>query len=282
MIFLKPLGGLCNRLRTIESMISICEKLNKDLIVIWQSTEELNCKFSKLFLPIKPSNIKVRIIENKKIYNFVLKCCVSKKNIIENSYWESIYLKNRNQEKLSLFEADSKSFQEIEEKALQILTTTKENFLFESCYRLFKADIENYQCFQPTKDIEIRIKNITAYFKHTYGIHIRRTDHNRAIEISTDEKIEAKINSIIEKDPGTSFFLATDCEATKACFIKNFPDRIIANQDLTYNRNNPDSIKDAVVDLYCLAHTKKIYGSFYSSYSEVAAAITKTELVVIK
>ncbi|MDR2121881.1 MAG: hypothetical protein LBP34_02035 [Flavobacteriaceae bacterium] len=37
------------------------------------------------------------------------------------------------------------------------------------------------------------------------------------------------------------------------------------------DRNLKQGIQDAVVDMFCLANTQKIYGFYWSSYSEIAA-----------
>jgi hypothetical protein len=36
-------------------------------------------------------------------------------------------------------------------------------------------------------------------------------------------------------------------------------------------RSEPAGVQDALIDLYCLAKTQKILGSFHSSFSEEAA-----------
>jgi hypothetical protein len=43
-------------------------------------------------------------------------------------------------------------------------------------------------------------------------------------------------------------------------------------------RNLQKGIQDAVVDMYCLAGCQKIIGSYFSSFSEVAAQINGIEL----
>ncbi len=49
MIYLRPVGGLCNRMRTVDSFFSICKELKKDLTIIWTLDETLNCSFFELF-----------------------------------------------------------------------------------------------------------------------------------------------------------------------------------------------------------------------------------------
>ena len=50
-----------------------------------------------------------------------------------------------------------------------------------------------------------------------------------------------------------------------------FPNTITVYDKQSLDRNDPIAIRDAVIDLYNLAHCKKIYGSYYSSFSDIAA-----------
>ena len=48
-IFLKPVGGLCNRIRVIGSVLQIAADSGKRVVVIWEKNAELNCSYSELF-----------------------------------------------------------------------------------------------------------------------------------------------------------------------------------------------------------------------------------------
>ena len=52
-IFLKTKGGLCNRLRAIDSAIILSKKIDKKLIVIWENNNDLGANFKDLFEDIK-------------------------------------------------------------------------------------------------------------------------------------------------------------------------------------------------------------------------------------
>ncbi|MCI0498061.1 MAG: hypothetical protein L0Y36_00065 [Planctomycetales bacterium] len=49
MILLKPTGGLCNRIRTIDSGIVLSRQIGQPLQVLWTLGPELNCGFHSLF-----------------------------------------------------------------------------------------------------------------------------------------------------------------------------------------------------------------------------------------
>ena len=48
-----PVGGLANRMRTINSVIEFCNGDNRDLSIIWFLDHGLNCSFYDLFQPIE-------------------------------------------------------------------------------------------------------------------------------------------------------------------------------------------------------------------------------------
>jgi hypothetical protein len=62
MIYLKPLGGLCNRMRTIDSVVSLCEKYGHALTVLWVMDSSLNCAFEKLFNPLVHPKVVIQVI----------------------------------------------------------------------------------------------------------------------------------------------------------------------------------------------------------------------------
>ena len=55
-------------------------------------------------------------------------------------------------------------------------------------------------------------------------------------------------------------------------YLRNqFPDKIISNRERNLSRDSISGIQDAMLDLYCLAATTKIIGSFFSSFTDIAA-----------
>ena len=49
MLIIQPIGGLCNRMRAINSALVLAKKQNKKLKVIWFVNAELGCPFEELF-----------------------------------------------------------------------------------------------------------------------------------------------------------------------------------------------------------------------------------------
>jgi hypothetical protein len=112
----------------------------------------------------------------------------------------------------------------------------------------------------------------------TIGVHIRRTDHDRAMRHSPDEEFARVIEREIDVNPEVRFYLATDSPQTKQRFRAKFGDRIVASE-VKLSRTTQLGIEGAIIDLYCLSRCRKIYGSAVSTFSRVAAMLGKTPIV---
>lgn len=113
------------------------------------------------------------------------------------------------------------------------------------------------------------------------GVHIRRTDNILSIDNSPEDLFRDKINRLLEEDPSTRFYLATDSEKVKENFKNAFGDSIRHSERKT-SRDTLDGICDALTEMYILAGCDAIYGSYFSSFSEAAAIIGDTKLYVVR
>ena len=52
MIHLKPKGGLCNRMRAVDSGVALAHDLDVQLDIHWVRAGDLHCRFDRLFEPI--------------------------------------------------------------------------------------------------------------------------------------------------------------------------------------------------------------------------------------
>ena len=52
MIIIQPSGGLCNRMRVINSGWRLARERQEKLLVLWNCNPELNCPFEALFRPV--------------------------------------------------------------------------------------------------------------------------------------------------------------------------------------------------------------------------------------
>ena len=52
MVIIQPSGGLCNRMRVINSSLELAKRKGTKLLVLWYCAEELNAPFEALFQPV--------------------------------------------------------------------------------------------------------------------------------------------------------------------------------------------------------------------------------------
>jgi len=304
MIFLKPIEGLCNRMRTIDSFISLCKKHKKELTIIWVNDPDINCSFNTIFKPFASKNI--RVIEvpygfpefyvtnfDSKYANLKLK--KHKKTINTSNLNEDyLFIKNtieqipdahillckelrelynsKSYQNVTTNTMDSIFFNKVTQLIHPLINNSKTDCYIESCYRVHPQE-NNYTNFILQENITKKINTITKKFDNTIGIHIRRTDHRTAIKNSSTNKFINEIEKHLLINPNTTFFLATDNAKTKQDLLTKYSSKIITNTFTEFNRNNENAILNSVIDLYCLANTTKILGSHHSTFSQTAAHI---------
>jgi hypothetical protein len=85
----------------------------------------------------------------------------------------------------------------------------------------------------------------------------------------------------LSQDSEVDFFLATDDIETEKMLENLFPGKIITiKKELA--RGSKIGMVGAIVDLYCLAKCSRIYGSYYSSFSDIASRIGSIPLKILK
>lgn len=297
-MFLKPIGGLANRMRAIESCLMIAKQNQIPLVVLWEKNEGLNCPFEQVFT--KPTEFELRELSSplQKILYHSKPISEDKNPIIKLSKRLAIqYLKVvtgvecfvyhtelaqqmepilEKDPHLSLTRFDEEMY--VQSKSVVAQLSTASSYIT-NCYRISKLN-SNYSMFNPLDSIKEQIQKTSSKFSNTIGLHIRRTDHVKSIQSSGLEKFEKVIEDHIEKDETTTFFLASDSGEVKKSLNEKFGSKILT-ADLELTRDSYEGIKGAVIDMYCLSRTKKIYGSYFSTYSQVAAAISDIEEVIV-
>lgn len=260
-----PTGGLGNRMRAIASGIAIAQHYNVPAKVYWNIRQGLHAEFADLFKPLQVPSVELFTntswlynIEFRKEYLLrfpILKLCA--KNILFN---HDIYRENGR----DIFQILGKKL-------------AGDTLLVSGC-TMCKINNMN-QLFVPIDDIQVSIDSVVSQFsENTIGVHIRRTDNKQSIVQSPLDAFYALMDKHIEEDNNVKFYLATDDDEVKGEMVKKYPQRVITQYDKT-ERNTLEGMKFAVNDMFCLSKTKKIIGSVYSSYSQIASEIGGIEVV---
>lgn len=263
-----PFGGLGNRMRVLNSAFSLNNELKYDLAILWFKKWELNSDLSTLFSSLlyayrlmgqlvtaisKPFLKHIYIQKYPRLYKSVLSL------FFDKVYFDDDILK-KNEDELK---------KEISQSG---------NVLIATCYQFYH--FANFDNFRLTANLQEKVNQLTRSFdQNVYGVHIRRTDHAELIRLSPLEAFIEVMQKLVDENPATRFFLATDDVAVKQQLKDRFNDRIIT-QEIELSRNSDNGMAGAVTDIYCLARTHKIICSSRSSFATTAQLIGKQKEII--
>ncbi|MCL2651230.1 MAG: hypothetical protein FWD60_09450 [Candidatus Azobacteroides sp.] len=264
---LVPEGGLCNRIYAVTSAIVFAKNYNLQLTVIWFKDWGMGAGFHDLFtLPPTVKNVEIKDASFLDFFKYA-------KPIKSNFFIPKLYQKLK-------FDAVYFWYEEhvSVEKWYNINASANKLYLFH-CQQFY----DNYvNLLSPINSIQRKInEQLKLLSPNTIGIHIRRADLTSAIMQSPLSEFIERIQQEIATDPDAHFYVASDSPEEKKNLINIFGHRIIT---VEYNlkRNTKDGVIDALIELYTLATTKKIYGSFQSSYSFLASKIYDRPIDIIQ
>ncbi len=272
MIYIEPDFGLANRMRVIASGIELSQAAKKPVTFVWENNHELNCSFHELFHEIPNTEFiakrkkfdLVKTMNQKKPIDRLMALTVNKMLGIDYCIKDTEGIILTRNAAYDAFRSAKKY------KSLYIKTCSQ-----------FGTDDSLFSLFKPAPDLETIIHQRCQQFsEHTYGLHIRRTDHVDAINSSPLEAFIAIIERELTLHADSKFYLSTDDPATVTTLRKQFPLAVISYEK-DFSRDTPQGIKDAVIDMFCLSRTRKIFGSFKSSFSETAAKVGMIELEMV-
>jgi hypothetical protein len=268
MILLRPTGGLCNRLRTIDSGLVLSRQIQRPLHVLWTLGPELNCGFYSLFEPSPEMQVTDVPLSPPPASTRLRKLAFLRE-----------YLSYRRQYRCVIFQS---RMNRLVRRNFDFTRLQKYDSVFITCCNRFYRPQRKFQPFLPIAPIRrIAEAYIKVFSDHTIGVHIRRTDHHTVTSYSPEKGFLDAMNDEIQKEPQTTFYLATDNADIQSRFTAMFGDRILWHPK-DFDRNSPKGIEDALVDLWCLSKTKKVIGSHLSSFSETAVQINDIPLLAIK
>ena len=262
MIVIQPRGGLCNRMRAVDSAIALSEKLGKKLNVIWLLNYECNCKFQDLFIVPKSVNRFIHFKSTKPLGLFY--------KALQLYY---SYFRNYN----SLDQKGTEAFID-KEKALEEFTKYKKVFI--STFSRFYPSLSPFRSFVPIKHLQEIID--TYNVKNMVGVHIRRIENVQSVTHSPLERFVECMKEEINKNSGIKFFVSTDDYKVEEYLRNLFPHRIISHKKKSFSRNSSQGVQDALIDLYCLSNCSKLIGSYWSSFTDTAWQINGIDQITIR
>lgn len=268
-ITLIPTEGLGNRLRTIASVYTFAKNNGYSLEILWQREICLNARFDTLFE--SPADLKIR---DANIINFFTHNKPYRYNLRLPLLFDKIFKRN------TAYYLDKFRLKEFTHKfPITVLSLEVQDEIWPLS-----------QLFIPKADIRKIIYDVIGRDPiegsanhdndgHLIGCHIRRTDNVQSTNISSLDKFESRFAEL-SKDTRNKVFLATDDNEIKD-YLKNKYGSLIITYDSTLSRKSAKGIRDAVVEMWCLALCDVILGSYWSSFTDMASLIYHKPLIVV-
>lgn len=257
-------GGLCNRLRVALSALYFSQHTSAPVRVEWMSKhKECFAHFTDLFEPIASANFRItpmrwwnRPVERKNLHLPALM-------------------------RLPLYNKQIKNFLPSKHGEIGTLLQQHHRLYLSTCSCIMDYPREVSNALRPVTEIQQQIDAITQHFTpRTIGVHIRRTDNKASISGSPTSAFIEAMKKELSINSDTHFFVATDDTDVRALLQHTFPGRIITQEFHKCHRDTLNGMKQAVVDLFCLAKTNKIIGSYWSSFTDMAAEIGNVTLLI--
>lgn len=267
--FVIPIGGLANRMRVVDSVANLRDE-GANAIILWKQDWGMGARFDKIFqacvfvkdvekLPVL-ANIAYKI-GSKHSLKWLL-------NLLQKLH-VLLYLSEEQMDEQRDFAKNHKS------KHYLFVVIRSWEYFYEK--QQFHKEIFK---LQPNSVFDLLKEKIN---NHTVGVHIRRTDHAWAIENSPLELFEEAMEREVQTDFDANFLVCSDDDSVKAYFMNNpkWVGRVFSpNGELS--RGNESGIIQAAGEMFALSSTRKILGSYWSSFGEMAARSGNVELQIVK
>ena len=270
-----PVGGLANRMRAVASGMALAKDAGREAGVAWMTDWALNAPFHRLFEPLPAS---------------MGSCCVedvrgwAKRCLLDRPRRKNLYLPRLFQKLMFRSCLYEERMAERIRSHFDFLDWARRGGGYvASCYTFYPyPDGAVKELFVPLPEIREEVeRRVSAFSAHTIGVHVRRTDNVASIKESPLELFYEQIDRERAAHADLKVYLATDSEEVKRQMRLRYGDMILlASQQA--RRDSVEGIKDGVAEMYTLARTRRIYGSYGSSYSEMAAEIGRVPLVVVR
>lgn len=270
-ITISPMGGLANRMRAILSARALAKDSGASLRVLWNVSHELGCEPQWLF---NTANWDFDWRTTSANFHHWLWKPAGKGNFFIPALWQSLRFSRHIHDHSHLLDRSLSREQLLSAARTNLYITSGLSF-----YPYLPADAA--ALFAPTEQIEVmvdeKLEPMLACKK--IGIHIRRTDNAQSILHSPDHLFSEMIKKQIQSSRSSMFYLATDSNEVKQKLTHEFGCRIVTSPHQAC-RSSRQGIMEAWAEMLVLSRMDMIIGSFYSSFSEMAAQIGNVPLVM--
>lgn len=247
-LIIEPVGGLANRLRALFSAEILAERLDARLDIAWDHEDPIcACRVEALFEGL--SGVPLSVCREPGVHSLG-SVSSGRYNWPPGERVPAVHIRTS-----ETFRLASMPLAEFTEQ-----------------WRARLRDLK------PRPHVAERVLSIPH---DAIGLHIRRTDHWRATRYSPLRLFIDQIERHLAEEPAACFYLASDSAQVHALVRERFGDRVVCYPKRDYHRTTQEGIEDGLVDLLCLARTRRIYGCYMSSFSDMAADLGGTEYVTL-
>jgi len=243
--------GLCNKLRAIASALYYAEHFNRKLLVVWRKNNNCNIGFNDIY----KKHPKIKILSDLP------------------DEFKNLPISNS---------ATGNQF-DLTQKVAVLTTCSEIRYDSPPLTSIAMHDVlKTFVLKEPIKKTIDTFYNNNFRNNHVIGMHIRKTDNIAEAPLYLFIK---QIKKNLKKYKDVKFFVATDSDDVLHKLIKKFPSRIIHLPKKYPNTNEKGEVSsirsikegmiESVYDLYLLNRTNMIYGSYFSSFSELGSYIFK-------
>jgi len=262
MLILTPRSGMCNRLLALHSAIRLSADIGQELQVVWRHETAFPVAFQDVFeAPPEVAGwhdfdrLATRWRGRLREYMLNLMLCPPPSPML------------RAQE-IEVLRAAGYDFR---------LLGRCRHCLIRSWGYFYPGDSGFYP-YRPLDHLRQAIAKVTGRFSNTIGVHIRRTDHAPSIRFSTTEVFIERMRAAVRAEPSVDFFVASDDAREIDRLREEFPGKIISSEPQSLSRLTLEGIEAAVIDLYALAATREVLGSYGSTFSLTAGLLGGIEI----
>ncbi|MBY6212236.1 glycosyltransferase [Microbulbifer agarilyticus] len=266
-LYIDAQHGLGNRLRAIASAAAIAEIEDKELVIVWEPDHHCDAKFSDLFDydgPVIERAFVERARKEGCLYNYMEVELDAKKNqhieVSSNTY---TYVRSA----YTLVHPSS--------------TWDKENEFLKSLKPSQRVlDLISEISVSDCLAVHVRMEAGEGLDHHSYDSVENWTEEGHKElhfwrEKSHYSAFLKRIDALIEADSELKIFLATDMAETYKVFSNYYGDRVCYLNRSVFDRS-AEQIVYALADALLLSGCRKLLGSTWSSFSELAMRLSNT------
>jgi hypothetical protein len=246
-------AGLCNRLRVLVSSIGLAQMTGRKLFVYWPVTRKW--KIGPIRLRRAAGRFEATLED----------LCTGPFTTVSNARWKAVLAS------ADAFKSGHPPDPAVSARVVHLQTIHDFYGVLDRPAHEVARELRPQQALQ--QRIDAFLKGWSAGDGPTIGVHIRSHQaHEKTEQHSPVSWFERRIGELLADCPSSRFFLSTDAARVSRRLHERFPGRI-HEQITPPGYNTREGIQKGLTDLYILARCDYILGSYWSSFSDMAALL---------